>query len=115
MPLTRRHTSRRVQFITGADTDGGLPKDLNWTALTDPHATTVVYMGRRTFPQFAEQLIAHGLAADTPALLAEQLGHADEKLHRTTIAGLAAQLRASEPVTSASVILFGALAEEGPR
>src|SRR5579871_2536262 len=30
IPLTRRTTSRRVQFITGADTDGELPKDLNW-------------------------------------------------------------------------------------
>ena len=33
IPLTRRHTSRRVQFITGADVSGQLPADLNWAAL----------------------------------------------------------------------------------
>ncbi|MFX9343930.1 SAM-dependent methyltransferase, partial [Acinetobacter baumannii] len=68
IPLTRRLTSRRVQFVTGADVTGGLPTDLNWAALADPEATTVVYMGRRTFPALAAKLIAQGLAPDTPAL-----------------------------------------------
>jgi uroporphyrin-III C-methyltransferase len=110
IPLTRRHTSRRVQFVTGADVTGQLPNNLNWAALADPEATTVVYMGRRTFPALAEKLIAHGLAADTPALLAESLGRADERLVRTTIAELAAQLAEAEAATTAAVILFGALA-----
>jgi uroporphyrin-III C-methyltransferase len=112
IPLTRRHTSRRVQFITGADATGELPGDLNWAALTDPQSTTVVYMGKRTFPMLAARLIERGLSPETPALLAESLGHDDEKLVRTTIAGLAAQL--SEGSASATaVILFGALAGEG--
>jgi uroporphyrin-III C-methyltransferase len=112
IPLTRRHTARRVQYITGADVTGELPDDLNWAALTDPQSTTVVYMGKRTFPMLAAKLIERGLSPDTPALLAESLGHADEKLVRTTIAKLAAQL--SEGSASATaVILFGALAGEG--
>jgi uroporphyrin-III C-methyltransferase len=112
IPLTRRHTARRVQYITGADVTGELPDDLNWAALTDPQSTTVVYMGRRTFPMLAAKLIERGLSPDTPALLAQSLGHADEKLVRTTIARLAAQL--SEGSASATaVILFGALAGEG--
>ena len=113
IPLTRRHTARRVQYITGADVTGELPDDLNWAALADPQSTTVVYMGKRTFPMLAAKLIERGLSPDTPALLAESLGHADEKLVRTTIAKLAAQL--SEGSASATaVILFGALAGEGP-
>ena len=112
IPLTRRHTARRVQYITGADVTGELPDDLNWAALADPQSTTVVYMGKRTFPMLAAKLIERGLSPDTPALLAESLGHADEKLVRTTIAKLAAQL--SEGSASATaVILFGALAGEG--
>jgi uroporphyrin-III C-methyltransferase len=112
IPLTRRHTSRRVQFITGADVTGELPQDLNWAALTDPHATTVVYMGKRTFPRLAAKLIEKGLSSETPALLAESLGHDDEKLLRTTIAGLAKQL-AEGSASATAVILFGALAGEG--
>jgi uroporphyrin-III C-methyltransferase len=109
IPLTRRHTSRRVQFITGADVRGQLPADLNWTALADPDSTTVVYMGKRTFPALVAKLIEHGMSGDTPALLAESLGHADQRLLRTTIATLAERLaQGFGPATG--VILFGALA-----
>ncbi|WP_426439235.1 uroporphyrinogen-III C-methyltransferase [Bradyrhizobium genosp. P] len=110
IPLTRRQTSRRVQFVTGADVTGELPADMNWAALADPEATTVVYMGRRTFPALAAKLIAHGLAPDTPALLAESLGHADERLGRMTVAELAEKLTDAGAATTAAVILFGALA-----
>jgi len=114
IPLTRRHTSRRVQFVTGADVIGELPANLNWAALADPYATTVVYMGRRTFPALAAKLIEHGLAPNTPALLAESLGRTDERLARTTIAKLAEQLARGGAATTAAVILFGALAGEPP-
>jgi uroporphyrin-III C-methyltransferase len=113
IPLTRRHTARRVQFVTGADVKGELPEDLNWAALADPHAMTAVYMGKRTFPALAARLIAHGMAPDTPALLAETIGHADQRLLRTTIEKLAEQL-AKESVPATAVILFGALAGEEP-
>jgi uroporphyrin-III C-methyltransferase len=109
MPLTRRHTARRVQFITGADVKGELPADLHWAALADPNAVTAVYMGKKTFPALAAKLIAHGLSPDTPALLAESVGHADQRLLRSTIRELAEQL-AQEPVAATAVILYGALA-----
>jgi len=109
-PLTRRHTARRVQFITGADVKGELPADLNWPALADPHAVTAVYMGKRTFPTLAAKLVTHGMSPETPALLAESVGHVDQRLIRTTITKLAEQL-AQENVTATAVILFGALAE----
>ena len=114
IPLTRRHTSRRVQFVTGADATGELPQNLNWAALADPEATTVVYMGRRTFPALVAKLIEHGLAPDTPALFAESLGRPDERLVRTTIAELAEQLARGGAASTAAVILFGALAGDYP-
>ena len=111
IPLTRRHTARRLQFITGADVKGELPSDLNLAALADPNAVTAVYMGKRTFPELAARLIAQGLSGETPALLAESVGHADQRLVRTTIAKLAAQL-VQESVTATAVILYGALADD---
>ncbi|MGA7071007.1 uroporphyrinogen-III C-methyltransferase, partial [Bradyrhizobium sp.] len=118
MPLTRRHTSRRVQFVTGADVSGQLPENLNWAALADPESTTVVYMGRRTFPALAARLLRHGLAPDTPALVGEALGHADERLIRTTIAELAQDIGQDSGQDSAeakaTVILFGALGRGAP-
>jgi uroporphyrin-III C-methyltransferase len=110
LPLTRRLTARRVQFVTGADVTGDLPEALNWAALADPGATTVVYMGKRTFPRLAEGLIARGMAPDTPALLAEAVGHPAQRLQRSTIADLAAQLAQDCPDQPA-LILYGPLAD----
>lgn len=109
IPLTRRLTARRVQFITGADVTGGLPEGLNWPALADAAATTVVFMGKRTFPALAEALIQHGLPPDTSALLAEAIGHPQQSLLRSTIRELAALLshaRSDQP----ALILYGPLA-----
>lgn len=110
IPLTRRLTARRVQFITGHDVSGALPDDLNLPALADAGATTVVFMGKRTFAPLARALIAHGLPATTPALLAEAVSTPDQRLERSTVAALAERL--SEGAGDApALILFGPLAE----
>jgi len=112
LPLTRRLTARRVQFITGHDTAGALPEDLNLTALADAAATTVVFMGKRTFPALAAKLIAGGLSRDTPALLAEAVSHPDQQLRRTTIGELA-QALARETGSAPALIIYGPLAGDG--
>ena len=110
IPLTRRFSARRVQFVTGHDVSGGLPDDLNLVALADPDATTVVFMPKRTFPTLAKLLMASGLPAETPTLLAENVSHEDQILIRDTLAGLANRLEAS--VSDAPALIFyGALAD----
>ncbi|EEW24755.1 uroporphyrinogen-III C-methyltransferase [Rhodobacter ferrooxidans] len=111
LPLTRRLTSRRVQFITGADVTGELPEGLNFAALADPAATTVVYMGKRTFADLARNLIAHGMPPDTPALLAHAVSTPEQSLERHTIHSLATLLQGAQSQTPA-LILYGALAPE---
>jgi uroporphyrin-III C-methyltransferase len=112
IPLTRRTHAQRVQFITAADTSGNLPPGLNLAALADPGATTVVFMGKRTFPLLAAALVAHGLSPDTPALLAESVSTPDQRLHRSTIAALA-QTLGQERSPLPGLIIYGALAD-GP-
>ncbi|WP_417599939.1 uroporphyrinogen-III C-methyltransferase [Pararhodobacter oceanensis] len=111
IPLTRRLSARRVQFVTGHDISGGLPEDMNLEALADPLASTVVFMGKRTFPQLYEVLHAHGLPADTPAILAEDVSGPTQNLTRTTVAALAEKLR-SEIGDAAALIVYGPLVEE---
>jgi uroporphyrin-III C-methyltransferase len=108
IPLTRRASSRRVQFITGADTSGNLPEDINWAALTDPTATTAVFMGRRTFSEIARNLIANGLEPRTPVLLAEAVGHAAQSLVRTDLGRLANELKEAA-AGAPTMIIFGPL------
>jgi uroporphyrin-III C-methyltransferase len=111
IPLTRRALARRVQFITGHGETGALPHDLNIAALADPDATTVVFMPKRTFPALAARLVAAGLLPQTPALLAENVGRIDQRLTRSSVAGLASSL--TDGVGSApALILYGPLMEE---
>lgn len=108
IPLTRRLSARRVQYVTGHDVTGQLPQQRNMAALADPEATTVVFMPQRTFPALVESLVGHGLSGDTTALLAENVGHPDQSLTWSTIAGLAARL-AGGVSDKPALILYGSL------
>ncbi|MBO6791071.1 MAG: uroporphyrinogen-III C-methyltransferase [Dinoroseobacter sp.] len=110
IPLTRRLTARRVQFVTGHDVSGVLPEDLNIAALADPQATTVVFMGKRTFPKLAKILQDAGLPSETPALLVESVSTPDQNIIRGTISSLSESLSQSIG-TAPALILYGALAE----
>ncbi|MEM7632276.1 MAG: SAM-dependent methyltransferase, partial [Pseudomonadota bacterium] len=112
MPLTRRLTARRLQFVTGHDVTGALPETLNMAALADPEATTVVYMGRRTFARLAEMLMAAGLPGTTPAMLAEGVTTDAELLLRSTVAELASKLEREDPSKAPALVFYGALALE---
>lgn len=110
IPLTRRLTARRVQFVTGHDVSGQLPQDLDLQALADPTASTVVFMGKRTFPKLLEALTARGLPPDTPAILAESVSSPEQSIHRSTVSKLAQQL-AQEIGDKPALILYGPFAE----
>lgn len=111
IPLTRRLCARRVQYVTGHDIRGALPEGLHMAALADPDATTVVFMPKRTFGALAQGLLDAGLPPDTPALLAENVSHPDQRLTRSTVAGLVTLLSASASAAPA-LILYGPLAED---
>ena len=113
IPLTRRLTARRLQFITGADVTGALPGDVNWAALADPLATTVVYMGKRTFGALVAGLVAQGLPADTPALYAAAVSTPGQRLVRMGLRALALWLETDDDPAPA-LILYGALAGDPP-
>ena len=113
IPLTRRLTARRVQFVTGHDVSGQLPADLDLRALADPLACTVVFMGKRTFPALARALIETGLAPDTPAMLAEAVGTPEQVFTRGTISTLADRL-AREVGDKPALIFYGPLADGVP-
>ena len=110
IPLTRRLTARRMQFITGHDVTGGLPDSLNMAALADPDATTVVYMGKRTFAALAEKLIEAGLPPGTHALVALGVSTPQQELSCHTVGELPQVLRQMQ-TTAPVLILYGPLAD----
>jgi uroporphyrin-III C-methyltransferase/precorrin-2 dehydrogenase/sirohydrochlorin ferrochelatase len=66
--LTHRSAARRLQYLTGHGADGRLPRDIDWSSIADPTATTVVYMPARTLAELAATGIANGLDPQTPAV-----------------------------------------------
>lgn len=104
--LTERSVARRLQLITAHAKDGRLPDDIDWRALADPHAASVVYMGVRTMPALVERLLAHGLAPDTPALLVERATQVDERRWAGTIARMPA-LAADAAPTGPCLLMIG--------
>ncbi|HUI22705.1 MAG TPA: siroheme synthase CysG [Methylocella sp.] len=104
--LTERETARRLQFITAHARDGKLPEDIDWRALCDPLASTVVYMGVKTLGPLAARLLANGMDPATPALLVERATCPEERHISGTIKTLAAKAAAAEP-SGPCIILIG--------
>lgn len=110
IPLTRRLVARRIQFVTGHDIKGALPEDINLPALADPAASTIIFMGKRTFSQLQKKLAGYGLPDNTPALLAEAVSTPQQRLTLTTIKELADKLD-KEISPQPALIFYGPLAK----
>lgn len=93
LSLTHRDHARRLQFVTGHARSGDLPEDLDWRAMADPHATTVIYMARATLSGFRDRAIAAGLDPQTPAIAVQSATLPDEARVAATIATLPERLR----------------------
>jgi uroporphyrin-III C-methyltransferase/precorrin-2 dehydrogenase/sirohydrochlorin ferrochelatase len=106
VPLTHRGLARRIQFVTGHDHRGALPAEMNWAALADPFATTVIYMPRRTLRDFLETAIARGLPRSTPAVAIVDATRPQEQVLAAT-AGTLAQAVEDRPDKGPMLIMVG--------
>ena len=90
VPLTHRDHAQSVTFITGHSKDGdhSNPLMLDWSALSAPHHTLVVYMGVATAREIATKLTHHGRDPQTPVLVIENGTRADEVRTPATLATL---------------------------
>ena len=86
--LTHRQYTRRLQFVTGHASEGGLPTDLEWGAIADPSVMTALYMPRKTLASFCDRAVASGLLPDTPAAAISSATRSDERRIFATISEL---------------------------
>lgn len=70
IPLTHRKYSQAAIFATGHLKDNTV--DLNWEMLAHSNQTLVIYMGLHGLQIISDNLIKHGLSAETPAALIMQ-------------------------------------------
>jgi uroporphyrin-III C-methyltransferase/precorrin-2 dehydrogenase/sirohydrochlorin ferrochelatase len=95
--LTERDIARRLQFITAHSKDGRLPEDIEWSALCDRGAASVVYMGVKTMDALVARLLAHGMDPATPAVLVERASRPDERRVAAGIADMPSRVLAARP------------------
>ncbi|WP_428032981.1 siroheme synthase CysG [Ancylobacter sp.] len=107
--LTHRDHARRLQFVTAHARDGKLPRDLDWQALADPAATTVVYMPQRTWGELAAKAMEVGLAPHTPAIAIFSATRPEERQVPATVGTLQAALDAAvaDGASGPCLVLFG--------
>ena len=104
IPLTHRDHAQAVTFVTGHTRDGKL--DLNWAALAAARQTLVIYMGIKSLPVLARELVAHGLAADTPAAVVENGSTPDQRVVAGTVASLPAR---AAHLTGPALVIVGSV------
>jgi uroporphyrin-III C-methyltransferase len=116
IPLTHRDHAQTCVLATGHCKDGG--PDLDWSLLARPNQTLVVYMGLASLEVICCELIAHGLAATTPAALVRSATLPDQQeLVGTlaTLAGCARRARFKAPALLFIGTVIGRRWKPGPR
>ncbi|MEQ1789723.1 MAG: uroporphyrinogen-III C-methyltransferase [Rickettsiales bacterium] len=104
--LTNRESARRLQFVTGHDHKGELPQDIDWRALADKSATSVVYMPKKTIAALSQKVQEFGLLATTPALAIMDATLPTQLVVTGTIATLP-QLMKNEKMEGAVLVIIG--------
>jgi uroporphyrin-III C-methyltransferase len=107
--LTRRDISRAVHFLAAHGSEGGLPPH-DWVALAAAGGTLAVYMGVRTLPALAENLIGAGMAAEMPAAAVENVSLPGQRLWRASLGTLPGILAEAAPAGPVLLLIGEALA-----
>ncbi|HHB92443.1 MAG TPA: uroporphyrinogen-III C-methyltransferase [Thioploca sp.] len=104
IPLTHRDHAQSCMFVTGHLKDNTM--NLNWTALSQPNQTVVIYMGLRGLPIITKELIKHGMPANKPAALIQKATTQDQRVLIGNIETLP-DIVAKADIKLSSIIIIG--------
>ena len=109
IPLTHRDHATQVVFVTGhlRDERHGRGLELDWASLARPHQTIVIYMGVATLPIVCRELARHGLGADTPAAVIENVTLPSQRVVTGTLSTLPTLARVHAVRAPALVVIGG--------
>ena len=109
IPVTHRELASGVAFITGHEDPAKPDASLDWPALAAFPGTLVFYMGVRTLPRIAAQLVAGGRAADEPVAVVERGTLPGQRTLLATL-GDVAQRAAAERIEAPAITVVGPVA-----
>ena len=94
IPLTHRHYSSSVTFVTGHEGAGKYRPAVNWHAIAHGSETIVIYMGIHNLPYIIEQLLAADLSHTTPIALIRWGTRPEQEELRGTLETIVQQVEA---------------------
>lgn len=108
--LTLRGVSRGVTLVTAHTQDDS---SLNWPALAQSGTTLVVYMGVAKLSEIRDNLLAGGLAANTPVAMIENASLPHQRECRSTLTDMQLDAVAFE-LKSPAILVIGEVAACAP-
>jgi uroporphyrin-III C-methyltransferase len=102
-PLTDRSRASKLVLATAHHAAGKLSLMPSWSGAFPDQATLVLYMPGRDFETLAQDLIASGIAAETPCTAVSRASTPEEHIHITTLA----QLSSSDVGPAPVLLLIG--------
>ena len=69
IPLTHRHFTSTLAFVTGHEDPNKTDSSIDWSALAKGIGTLVFFMGVRNLPKIVDRLVTHGRSPRTPVAL----------------------------------------------
>ena len=85
IPATHRDVNHAVTFVTGHNSGGQMPSDLDWQALARGSPVLVIYMGLKHLAHIRRELLAAGRRALEPVALVSHATTARQRVLETTL------------------------------
>jgi uroporphyrinogen III methyltransferase/synthase len=111
LPLTHRLHTGAIALVTGHEVPGRSLQPLDWQALAAFPGTLAIYMGMARIPLIVAELLRHGLAPMTPAMIAERVSTGEMRSIQTTLVDLE-RARRQAGLEAPGLILIGEAARQ---
>jgi uroporphyrin-III C-methyltransferase len=104
IPVTHRQANSAVTFLTGHDSGGEVPGDLDWDAIARGASVLVLYMASRNLPKIAERLLAGGRRSEEPVAIISKATTPEQSVLVTTLGEIAGP---AIPVQAPAIVVVG--------
>lgn len=104
IPVTHRETNSAVTLLTGHDSGGEVPGELDWDAIARGAPVLVLYMATRHLPNIAARLLAGGRRSEEPVAIVSKATTPEQSVLVSTLGEVAA---AAAGVQAPAIVVVG--------
>ncbi|OGO91091.1 MAG: uroporphyrinogen-III C-methyltransferase [Coxiella sp. RIFCSPHIGHO2_12_FULL_44_14] len=110
IPVTHRGINKSVIFLTGHDSTGDLPKDMDWDAISRASPVLVLFMAIRKIHKIASLLIENNRNGNEPVAIVYNASMPDQQVCVTTLAELCNEEK-NQQYKTPSLVVIGEVVE----